>query len=280
MRRFGLLCAGLAILAGCRALEPEAPRAPVLETRAALRVVSMNACADYLALRLAAPGQLVSVSWLARDPAFNPAADLAQAMPVNRGQAEEVLPLKADVVLAGTLTTRATVSLLQGLGVRVVEVPYASTIDDVRRNIRVVAAALGREQAGAAMIAELEAKLAQAARDLGPASPTLAFYGSGGSLGGRGSLSGDIARHTGWRNLADRLNSSEVTVEDLLFAKPDLIVSSAGRDGAPTLGQLAVTHPALRGAAHLRQAKIPGAWLACEGPAIGEAARALAAARP
>ncbi len=43
-----------------------------------LRVVSLNLCADELVLRLAAPGTVKSVTWLARDPALSNVAALAQ----------------------------------------------------------------------------------------------------------------------------------------------------------------------------------------------------------
>ena len=64
------------------------------------RVVSINLCTDQLALAVAAPGQLVSVSELARDPALSAMASRAAAIPSNRGRAEEVLALRPDLVLA------------------------------------------------------------------------------------------------------------------------------------------------------------------------------------
>ncbi|MEL6267927.1 MAG: ABC transporter substrate-binding protein, partial [Pseudomonadota bacterium] len=42
------------------------------------RVVSMNLCTDQLAMLIASPGQLVSVSYLARDPASSAMAAEAQ----------------------------------------------------------------------------------------------------------------------------------------------------------------------------------------------------------
>ncbi|WP_317616335.1 substrate-binding domain-containing protein [Paracoccus mutanolyticus] len=78
------------------------------------RVVSINLCTDQLALAVAAPGQLVSVSELARDPALSAMASRAAAIPSNRGRAEEVLALRPDLVLASSLGDAATVRLLHG----------------------------------------------------------------------------------------------------------------------------------------------------------------------
>ena len=76
-----------------------APAAP-------LRIASLNLCADELVLRLAAPGTVKSVTWLARDPGLSNVAALAQTVPVNRGVAEDVVPLAPDLVIAGAYTTR------------------------------------------------------------------------------------------------------------------------------------------------------------------------------
>lgn len=205
----------------------------------------MNVCSDYLALLLAAPGQLVSVSWLARDPWLNPAAERVGAMHVNRGSAEDVLPLAADLVLAGTTTTPQTVQLLQRLGVRVVSVPYVTSLGDVTSNIRIVAGALGRSDAGEAMIASLLQQLAASAAGTTSKRAVVAIYGAGGRVAGSQSLAGDVAAHAGYDNLGDRLGSDALSVEDLLFARPDLIVVSPARSERRSLAQLAVEHPAL-----------------------------------
>ena len=83
-------------LAGCLAL---GLGQPVLSAPPQ-HVVSMNLCTDQLAMLLAAPGQLVSVSHVARDPRASALADQAMAYPVNHGDAEEIYLAKPDLVLA------------------------------------------------------------------------------------------------------------------------------------------------------------------------------------
>ena len=48
------------------------------------RVVSINLCTDQLAMMLAAPGQLVSVTYLAQDPRASVMTAEARAYPVNQ----------------------------------------------------------------------------------------------------------------------------------------------------------------------------------------------------
>src|SRR5690625_531746 len=54
------------------------------------RVMSLNVCTDQLATALAAPGQPISVSFLARDPAQSAMPEEAEAYPLHHGRAEEV----------------------------------------------------------------------------------------------------------------------------------------------------------------------------------------------
>ena len=77
------------------------------------RVVSTNLCTDQLAMLLAAPGQLVSVSWLAADPRSSTMAAEAARYPANHGLAEEIFLLSPDLVLAGSYTARTAVDLHQ-----------------------------------------------------------------------------------------------------------------------------------------------------------------------
>ena len=99
------------------------------------RVVSMNVCTDQLAMLVARPGQLHSVSYLARDAGSSAMVQEAGAYTVNHGLAEEIFLMKPDLVLAGTYTTRTTVSLLRRLGFRVEEFPPEASFEDVRANI-------------------------------------------------------------------------------------------------------------------------------------------------
>jgi hypothetical protein len=62
------------------------------------RVVSINLCTDQLAMLVAAPGQLVSVSRLAADPRASNLADGAAKLPLNSGAAEQVFLLSVITV--------------------------------------------------------------------------------------------------------------------------------------------------------------------------------------
>ena len=80
------------------------------------RVASINTCTDQLLLALADPEQILGLSPYSRDAARSWAAEAAKRYPKLSGEAEDVLILKPDIVVAGRFTKRATRELLKREG--------------------------------------------------------------------------------------------------------------------------------------------------------------------
>ena len=89
---------------------------PVAASGKPSRVVSINLCTDQILLQLVDRDRIASVTYLATDPAISYYADRAIGIKKNHGLAEEILPLKPDLILAGTFTSRPTTLLLKKLG--------------------------------------------------------------------------------------------------------------------------------------------------------------------
>lgn len=244
------------------------------------RVVSMNLCTDQLAMLLADPGQLVSVSHLALDPLSSAMVEEARAYPVNRGGAEQIYLMHPDLVLAGTYTSRASVDLLRGLGVQVVEIPPADRLSDVADHLRLIGAALGHPARAEAMATAFETELA--------ALPAVtdrigaAMYYPNGYTAGSGTLSDQILTLTGFANVgaeAGLTGGGILPLERLVMAAPDLIVTSTPYPGASRSEEI-LTHPAL---ASLRrdaaQARVRDADWVCGTPHVLNAIRTMATAR-
>jgi len=123
------------------------------------RVVSVNLCTDQLALILAAPDQLISVSRLAHDPDSSAMVEAARNLPTNGSGAEEAYLLAPDLVLAGTYTSSDTVQMLRNLGVRVEIFAPAQSLSDIPALLTQMGAALGREDEAATQIAAFRAEL-------------------------------------------------------------------------------------------------------------------------
>jgi len=267
---FRLLCAGLVTGLPFGQAIAQAPE----------RVVSINLCTDQLAMLLAAPGQLVSVSNLAQDPRSSVMVEEARAYPSNQALAEEVFLLKPDLVLAGTFTARATVSMLERLGIPVVSFPPTSSLADVRQGMLDMGAVLHRETAAAAMVARFDADLARLGQAPAAPRPTAATYAANGYTPGANSLSADIIEAAGFEHLARALGLTQggfVPLEALILAAPDLVVLGDTYPGNSRAEEI-LSHPALTALPGGRQILEDRDWV-CGLPVVVNAVARMRLAR-
>jgi iron complex transport system substrate-binding protein len=245
------------------------------------RVVSMNVCTDQLAMLLAGEGQLLSVSFLAADPATSAMVEEAANYPLNHGLAEEIFLLKPDLVLAGTYGASASVAMLRRLGFRVETFDPESSFDDILANIRRVGGLLGQEERAEALASEMEAELA--GLDAMPKLPQrVAVYSANSYTSGAGSLSDAVIEAAGLVNMSAELGIVGVAplpLETLVMEEPDIILRGDSAYATPALAQQNFAHPAYRASVPPeRQVSIPDASWICGGPFTLEAVHALRAA--
>lgn len=129
---------------------------PLAAAEPPLRIISLNLCTDQLLLALADQSTIASVTNLARDCTISAYCREAATVPINYGTAEEMVAVQPDLVLAGRYTTRPAVGIAHSLGMRVIDLDPANSLDNVRAQIHQVANALGQPERGAAMIADLD----------------------------------------------------------------------------------------------------------------------------
>ncbi len=274
VRRLGLVAGLLAGLILPGFFQPAAAEPP-------RRVLSMNLCTDQLAMMLAAPGQLVSVSYLAQDPSASAMAVEAGCLPVNHGLAEEIFLMRPDLVLAGAWSTPETIRLLDRLNIPVEVFPIETDIAGIRANIRRMGAVLGREAQARAMLARFDADLAGLSDAQGP-RPRAALYAANGYSSGSDSLAGEIVALAGFDNVADELglpSGGVLPLETLLLSDPDLLVEGR-RYAGHARAQEVLDHPALKALARGRPAEVMSDpdWV-CGNPHILRAVSQLRDAR-
>lgn len=209
------------------------------------RVVSMNLCTDQMAMLLAAPGQLISVSDLAADPNMSAMADQAAAYPPNYGRAEEIYLMRPDLVIAGQYASGPTVALLRRLGLRVEVLPPAEDFQAIRDQITQIGIWLGREDHAAQVIADFDAGLAAQAADA-PRGRAALYYANG-YTSGRGTLAGEIVAAAGYDNIAGDYGIETTTtlpLELLVMARPDRLITGAKWPGQ-SRSEAILDHPAL-----------------------------------
>ena len=269
------LLALLAAVSSCLWSGPAAAERPA-------RIVSMNLCTDQLVMLLADRDRIASVSFLAAKPRASAMAAETEGLHLNYGLAEQILPLEPDLVIAGTFTTRPTVALLRKFGYPVIEIPVANSLDDVGRNIRLVAEAIGEVERGEALIAGFDARLAAMRQEAGGPSPLAALYWANGMTSGKGTLATSIAEAAGLRNLALELGLAgtwQLPLETLLAADPDGLVMGRIRE-TPALANETFRHPALQSAfADRPSLAISDRFWICGTPFVAEAVEHLATLR-
>lgn len=222
------------------------------------RVVSTNQCADMLALRLAAPEQLLSVSSKSRDPQLSSMAGEAQRVPVNHASSEEIIALHPDLVLASRRwQSHNQAELLRQHGIEVVVVPYPTTWAQIFASTRLVAAKLGRVEEGEALLADVQARLDRLKQHPRPLR-ALYLRPNGGSAG-RDTYVDTVFQAVGVINHQAALGRSgwgRFNLEDLVRQPPDVFVSAdmpidrgyakSAFSRHPFLQQLTATRPVLQ----------------------------------
>jgi iron complex transport system substrate-binding protein len=247
------------------------------------RIVSLDLCTDQLLIELAERERIAAVTHLAADPEVSAIWQKAKGIPVTRGAAEAVLRYQPDLVLAGPFGVAATVSLLRRLNANVVVVPLASDLDGVRSAVRIVAAAVGEEARGEAMIQAFDRRLAGIAAPPRAPAPSAAVYQVGGAVYVAGNLADAVLAAAGFRNKAAdyRLTrGGQVPLELLAASPPDLLVLTSAADEYRTVVSDNLRHPVLR-LLRLQRASIEVPWRLwqCGTPHIAEAIVRLAEAR-
>ena len=115
----------VAAVAGRSSSGDEAVVASATRAEGPRRVASLNLCTDELLLALADPGQIVSVTHLAQDPAETPAWRQALRYSRNDGTLLSVAPLRPDLVITMGGGARDRLRIAGRLGSATLDLPFA-----------------------------------------------------------------------------------------------------------------------------------------------------------
>ena len=246
------------------------------------RIVSLNQCTDELALRLADPHNIASVTWLSQDPNNANMAEAAKKAPANHGTAEEAMAYRPDLVLVGAFTDPETRALLKRIGAPIARFDPPETLADARRQILDFAARIGESERGEALVAAIDRDLEAVSVDAQrPRLKTIILRPNGFTVGA-GSLVDEILAHAGLDNLAARLDIGpyeQISLERVAMLDAKVLIANSEVVGAPSLATEGLNHPVVRALAHkMRVVALPARLWTCPGPGLVEAVRRLAEA--
>ena len=229
----------------------------------AVRVASLNMCADEYLLLLARPQEIASVSRLSRDPADSSLWQLGKRFPGNRGDLESALRTRPNLLLTMGGGGRSSSMIADRMGLKTLDLPFPMTIGDVAANMDRVALALGQPARSLAWKHRLSRL-----KSVPQPSHDAIFLGAGGNSVGAQSVEAEWMGLAGLRQRA--LPGGRATLEQLATNPPSILLRSAYRRSERSLGQTWLDHP-LAKPGKSRILTIDGRPWTCAGPLmIGE----------
>jgi iron complex transport system substrate-binding protein len=246
----------------------------------AQRAMSLNLCTDQLLLQLLPPERITSVTFLSRSATDSFLHEKALGVPVNYGTSEEVLRQNPDVVLTGNTSTPAVRELLKRIGAPLVEVPRAESFDNIRTVTRLVSRAVGEEEKGEALLAEMDATLAELARTAPSRRIVVAGWDGAGNVPAKGTLFDAILTAAGGENVASGITATMFSgryttfdLEQLVAMRPDILAYGSSRVGRLDLASEQLQHRVVRRLYAGRQITYPETLYSCGLPQTATAAR-------
>jgi iron complex transport system substrate-binding protein len=225
------------------------------------RVASLNLCTDELVLLLAAPGQIVSVTHLAQQEVETVLWRQGRRYARNDGSLLSVVAARPDLVVTMGGGARDRSRIAARLGIATLDLPFAQNLGDVGENIRRLAVALGRPQAGTALIRRMTALVRNRPRSRRDAI----WLGGGGRTIPAAGLEAQWMALAGLRQRA--MQGDRVSLETLLASPPAILLRSDYRQGQVSSGQRWLSHPARR-ATRARTIPTDGRRWTCTGPLL------------
>ena len=243
-------------------------------------IVSLNPCSDAILAEVADPAQLLAISHYSHDPrASSMDLALARRFRATGGTVEEIVALRPDVVVASSFLQPATAAALERLGIPVVRLDIAGTVETSAAQVRDLARLAGHPARGEALVARIERALAMAAPP--PAErpiPAIVWQG-GGLVPGDASLIAQLMRRTGFTNAAAArgLGQGAVLPLEAMLSSPPKVIFVAGNPRAAE--DRLLDHPALDSLSDTARVRFDPKLLFCGGPTIPKAVARLAVVR-
>ena len=242
------------------------------------KIVSLNLCTDQLLMLLADPNQIASLSKIVDDQNVSFFAEKSVEFRKNRGDAEEIFVDSPDLVVAGVYTEKATVQILQSLGVRVEIFPIEQNFDDIIQNIRKMGLLVGHSDRSERMIDDFNVRLAELRSGI-TERPRAAIYSANGYTTGTDTMSGQILKTAGFQNITEEVGMSfggTLPLETLVMLQPDFVITGKAYPGHSRSEEI-LKHPALRPFKGITQTDAK--WI-CGTPAVLDAVAELQRAHP
>ena len=204
-----------------------------------VRILSYGLWLDNIVLGMLPPERLVGIDHMADDPNSSNIVGIAEgiAEKINHPSAERVLALHPDVVFLDADIDAGPAQTLPELGIRVVACKKPHNAEELRAAVRMVAAALGEEEKGEALVglfdAEREALAGRLREVTQEARKTVVVISMSPTYGSRGGLFDGLCGMAGVTNGAAQIGltaGQALTKEHIVAVNPDVLIVPVWND--------------------------------------------------
>ncbi len=226
------------------------------------KIHTLSVGLDEITFRLVDPARIVAVGRSTANPEFSNVAEQARLIPKQVGRnAEEIVALEPDLVVASPFASIDLLEHLRAAGIPLVVADLVSSVDAHEDNIRFLAYLYGEEARGEALIQEVRARVQRLQQIVTrqPVHPRVLLL-TGPVAAGSGSNEDGVLRLAGGINAAAEVGlvgNREISIEVIPGMDPDLIVISELDPARPSsAGNLLIQHPGLESLRAIRESRV------------------------
>lgn len=203
------------------------------------RILGNSASIDTMLLSVVTPDKLTAATDADRDPNISYIAEDTKAIPLTvplTGLSMEIVTeARPDLIVASTYTDGRELDLYRNLGIPVVVIDGPRSIDQVKEDLRIIAAAAGEKERGENVISQMEQGLSEIdsllAEEKGK-KPVVYLVSQMTRYGGPGSMFNELLTRARIDNaiaLAGGVNGQATSPELIIKTDPDMLFVSTDR---------------------------------------------------
>lgn len=193
------------------------------------KVASLDYCADQFVLKLVEPARIAAVSKDA-DREFSYMRDSAAGHKKIRPSAEEVLAVDPDLIVRSYGGGPNARQFYESIGLTVIQIGYATTIEDVRGEVERVGGLLGRAAEAESVVRDMDQRLARLTRQAQDVETSILYVTPGGVTTGPGTLVHMLIVAAGLKNFEQSPGWHSLPLEKLAFDQPELLATAFYND--------------------------------------------------
>lgn len=203
------------------------------------KILGDSASIDTMILGVVTPDHLAGATEADRDPAISFIAeetkDIKMTVPLMGLSMEQVTEARPDLIVASTYTDGNEIQMYRNLGIPVVIIKGPRSIQQVKDDVRIIAAAAGEKERGEKVISEMDRQLAEIDDVLSKQQgkkPVVFLISQMTRYGGPGSMFHELLTRAGLENAiakAGVMNGQMISPELIVKANPDIFLVSKDR---------------------------------------------------